>query len=894
MLKVYDLKCCYRKNPIGIGERSPEFSWKIDSDQRNVLQLSYRIQTSRSDSFEEVLWDSGVVESDRSIHVDYAGPELESRTRYFYRVRIEDNRKEESDWSVSAWFETGLLDSGEWQAEFISADREEQPAYSPACPYFRKSFAVTGKIASARAYVTCLGLYELRLNGQKVGNYFLTPGWTDYRKRLQYQTYDITSLLKPGTNAVGVILGNGWYKGPVAGWEEHPTEKYGARTALLSEIHITYQDGRHQVIATDESWKTSLGPILKSEIYDGEQYDAEKEMENWDCADYNDSRWNSVYPVKVGKDILVAQENIPVMQAETILPVKLFKTPQGDSVLDFGQNMVGWVRFRVKGPKGSRVVLQHAEVLDSTGNFYTENLRSAKQVVEYVLKGSGEEIFEPHFTYQGFRYVRVAEYPGEIKLENFEGVVLHSGMEKTGDFACSEELVNKLQHNILWGQKGNFVDIPTDCPQRDERLGWTGDAQIFARTACYNMDTALFFKKWLRDLKADQLPDGQVPFVVPQVMKDTDYSSSGWGDAAVICPWQIYLCYGDQKVLEEQYLSMKGWVEYIRSQANHNLWDTGFHFGDWLALDKTNGSRFNGLLGHEDKQDNYFGATPNDYVSTAFYAYSVSLLAKAAGVLGRKGEQAEYTALHQDIIKSFRYEYFTRSGRLAVHTQTAHVLALMFDLVEEKYVGRTVKELLSMLEDNFWHLDTGFLGTPYLCHVLSRYGHPEAAYRLLMQTDYPSWLYQVTKGATTVWEHWDGLKPDGSFWSADMNSFNHYAYGSIGSWLYQVAAGIEIDENQPGYKHIIIRPTPDKTFSWVNAEHETPYGTVSIKWKIRDGKFRLELLVPHNTTATVVLPDADLAGLTMEPQASQVKAAEGQIVVECGSGRWNYCCNFTK
>lgn len=885
MLQTYDLRCSYRKNPVGLDERRPEFSWKIQSDQNGVMQTQYQVQVAEDESFADPLWDSGSVASDESAHVAYAGPELKSTTRYFWRVRIGAGAAGTAAWN-GAFFETAFFSPDEWTAEFISADQEERPAYSAAAPCFRKGFTVTGDVAYARAYATAQGLYELRLNGEKVGDCFLTPGWTSYHKRLQYQTYDVTAQIRQGENAVGALLGNGWFKGPLAGWEKDARGKYGMRTSLLAEIRIVYRDGRRQTVATDGTWKTSPGAILKSEIYDGEIYDAAKEQPGWDLPGFDDRGWTGAHPVTADKRILTAQENIPVKAQETIRPVSLFRTPKGETVLDFGQNMVGWVRFRVSGPRGSRVLLHHAEILDKDGNLYTENLRSAKETVDYRLKGEGVETFEPHFTYQGFRYVHVAEYPGKVKMEDFEGVVLHSGMAKTGGFRCSDDLVNKLQHNILWGQKGNFVDVPTDCPQRDERLGWTGDAQVFARTACFNMDTALFFKKWLRDLEADQLPNGSVAHVVPQVLDPNSYGSTGWGDAAVICPWQVFLCFGDRKVLAEQYASMKKWVEYIRGRAHGNMWDTGFHFGDWLALDRVHAA-----------DDNCFGATPNDYTATAFYAHSASLLAKAAAALGKEDEAEEYAALERDIVKSFRREYFTPTGRLAVHTQTAHVLALMFGLVEERHRKRTVDSLLALLKENGWHLDTGFLGTPYLCHVLSRNGHPEAAYRLLLQKDYPSWLYQVTKGATTVWEHWDGLKPDGTFWSPGMNSFNHYAYGSIGSWLYQTVAGIDIDEKRPGYKHIVLHPTPGDSLDWAQASHETPYGRVSSRWERKGGALAYSAEIPHNTTATVILPAASCESVTVGGKAAEPAARtdeNGRIVFECGSGHWEFHCAAAK
>lgn len=896
MFKIRKLRCEYLENPIGIGEQKPRFSWVLDSDEKNVFQTTYRVQVSKgTDSFSNPFWDSGVVKSDNSVHVEYRGPQLGSRARYYYRVRISDNKNNESPWSKTNFFETGILDTIEWQAAFISCDASESSEFSSSSPLLRKEFDINREFVSARVYVTSLGLYELWLNGQRVGEDLLTPGWTNYNKRLQYQTYDVTAMLKKGANAIGVMLGNGWYKGHLAGWmedtKEGTKERYGKKTALFLQLHITYSDGSQQVILSDKSWKTTAGPILMSELYLGESYDARLESPGWNNPGFDDAAWDPVYELEVDKGILVAQDGVPVRKIEFISPQKMFRTARGETIIDMGQNMVGWVRFTVRGPKGSRVVLKHAEVLDRDGNFYMENLRFAKQTIEYILKGKGEECFEPHFTYQGFRYIKLEEYPGEPRLENFTGIVIHSIMKKTGSFECSNDLVNQLQHNILWSQKGNFVDIPTDCPQRDERLGWTGDAQIFARTACFNMDTALFFKKWLRDLKSDQLENGGVPFVIPSISlimplimndKDICHSSSGWGDAAVIVPWTVYLCYGDLRILEDQYDSMKAWVGYIYSQAENNLiWNTGFHFGDWFALDSKEGS--------------FFGATPKDLIATAFYAYSTGILAKMAEILQKNEDAKQYKGLYENIVEAFQREFFTSSGRLKASTQTAHILVLMFNLVKEEDRRRTIDTLVKYLEENKWHLNTGFLGTPYLCHVLSSNGRTDVAYKLLLQTDYPSWLYQVSKGATTIWEHWDGIKEDGSFWNADVNSFNHYAYGSIGDWLYRVVAGIDTDETKAGYKHIILKPQPCQKLEWATTEFESMYGLIKIKWYHENGMMRMDVTVPHNTTASVVLPYAKMDGLmeneeTVKNQTLYSKAMEKDagVEVELGSGTYSF------
>lgn len=887
MLKITNLRCEYKENPVGIGVMNPRLSWKIQSDMRNVMQKAYQVQVSKDESsFTAIAWDTGKVDSDQSVHVEYLGQALQSRTRYYYRVRVWDREDNVSDWSEVAFWEMGLLNHDEWTADWITPGNDSDSLKSQPCPMLRSTFEVNGKVKSARVYATSLGLYELRLNGARVSDYLFTPGWTNYNKRLQYQTYDVTSMLKRGKNAVGVILGDGWYRGNLA-WKDH-RNIYGDKLAALVQMHITYEDGSEQTVVSSSEWKSSTGPILMSEIYHGEIYDARLEKNGWDTAGYDDSQWHGVEKLNKTKEMLVAQENVPVKIVQEIKPVCIFKTPAGDTVLDMGQNMVGRIRFTVKGDAGSKVVLQHAEVLDKDGNFYIANLRSAKQTIEYTLKGSGKEQFEPHFTFQGFRYVKLVQYPGNTSLENFTGLVIHSDMEQTGSFRCSNDLINQLQHNILWGQKGNFLDVPTDCPQRDERLGWTGDAQVFIRTACFNMNTASFFTKWLRDLKADQLENGGVPFVIPDVLGkigalgEDSHSSAAWGDAAAICPWTIYLCYGDKRILEEQYESMKSWVEYIRKQGdNEYLWNTGFHFGDWLGLDA--------------KEDSYVGATSKDYIATAFYAYSTKLLVKTAEVLNKDEDVKEYGELYQNILEAFRKEFVTPGGRIAVPTQTAHVLALMFDLVEEKDRKRTIDTLVSYLEESKYHLTTGFVGTPYLCHVLTQNGYNEAAYKLVMQTDYPSWLYQVIKGATTIWEHWDGIKVDGSFWSADMNSFNHYAYGSIGDWLYRVVAGIDSSTEMPGYKHIYIKPQPGAGLTFAEGVLQSMYGEIKSSWKIKEDKMEVEVSIPPNTRATVVLPFARLDGL----YESGKKAREAQgimkyeslnngVKLELGSGLYRF------
>jgi len=875
MLEIKKVRCEYKKNPMGIDVVNPRISWQLSSKGIGISQSSYRIQVSKNDEkFNNIVWDTGVVHSDQSIHVEYEGDSLISRSRYYYHIQISDNRGNNSEWSETSFWEMGLLSSSEWTANWISTDINEKEE----CPLLRNKIKIQGKIKSARIYATALGLYELYINGDKVDDNLFTPGWTSYNKRLQYQTYDVTNLLNGENNVIGAVLANGWYKGNI-GWENNKNA-YGDKSSLLLQLHIAYEDGTEEVIISDDNWKVATSAILMSEIYHGETYDATLEKKGWNTSDFDDSQWENAKCITHTKETLVAQENVPVRVIEEISPIEIIITPKGEKVIDFGQNMVGWVQIKVQGKAGTLVTLRHAEVLDKEGNFYTDNLRSAKQTIRYILKGDGIEVYEPHFTFQGFRYVSLEGYPDCIKLENFLGKVIHSDMEQTGEFNCSNELINKLQHNILWGQKGNFLDVPTDCPQRDERLGWTGDAQMFIRTACFNMNVAPFFSKWLKDLYADQSIDKGIPFVIPQVLDDKSCSSSAWGDAATICPWTIYLCYGDIKILEQQYESMKMWVEYIRKQGeNEYLWNTGFHFGDWLGLDS--------------KPDSYIGATPTDFIATAFYAYSTEILASTAKIINKLSDAKEYEALYSNIVENFRKEFVTPNGRLVAETQTAHVLALMFNLVKECDKKRTADTLVKYLEESKYHLTTGFVGTPYLCHVLSENGYNDIAYKLLLQTDYPSWLYQITKGATTIWEHWDGIKEDGSFWSKDMNSFNHYAYGAIGDWLYRVVCGIGASAKSPGYKHINICPKPGLGLDFAEAKLQTMYGEVKSKWHKSEEKVEISVTIPANTTATIALKEATLSKLLVngiditkiESILSYEEVKDG-VKIEVGSGEY--------
>lgn len=839
-LLVSGLKVEQLTNPLSVDNPRPRFSWILKAAQRNSMQASYEIQLGKTPD----LKDQNIIllkkTDDQSVLIPYEGPALTSMTRYYWQVRIKDNHGNSSPWSAIQYFQTGLR-AEDWTAKWITTSQIDTTLVSPL---FRKEFAIAKKVKSAMIYLTAKGLYEAQINGKRLSNHYLSPGWTSYSDHIQYQVYDVTAQLQKGQNAIGVTLGDGWFKGRIG--FDHQRMFYGDTRALLLQLEITYTDGTTQAVQTDESWKSNTGPVLASNIYDGETYDSRHELPGWTKPNYSNAAiWKPVRILGIGKERLIGMSGPPVTKHEEFNAIKIIKTPQGDTVVDFGQNLVGWVMLKAKGPAGTKITLSHAEVLDKAGNFYTENLRSAKQQNNYILKDETEQVFEPHFTFQGFRYVKIQGYPGGISLADLTAVAVYSDMAPTGTFTTSNTLLNQLQHNIQWGQKGNFVDVPTDCPQRDERLGWTGDAQAFGETAAYNMDVSGFFTKWLKDVKADQLPNGSVPFVVPNVLDAGSSGSAGWADVATIIPWDLYVAYGDKGILESQYESMKNWVGFISSKSKNDLWNTGFHFGDWL------------FYRPDDDNDGRAAVTDKYMIAQTFYAHSIQLLLSTAKVLGKTEDLNKYTELLDRVKAAYVKEYMTVSGKLVSNTQTAYVLALQFDMLPENLRKQAAGRLVENVKSYGNHLTTGFLGTPYLCHVLSRFGYENIAYDLLMQESYPSWLYPVKMGATTIWERWDGIKPDGSFQTPSMNSYNHYAYGAIGDWMYKNIAGINAVADQPGYKSILIAPKPGGGLTSASGELETVYGKVKSSWTISNGVFKFDVTVPANASATIVLPKSD-------------------------------------
>lgn len=796
------------KKPFGIDVSNPSFGWKIKGDCNGLFQTAYEIIV-------DGMWESGKVESDNSTFVIYDGKPLEPCTEYQFRVRVWDNYGNVSNFETSS-FETGLMTHKNWRAKFITV-----PGENTSVPVFTKSFKTNGEILRARMYSTAHGVYEAFLNGEKIGDHILSPGMTSYNKHLMYQTYDITNLLK-SENTIEVSVGDGWCVGRFG--FQCKEKIYRKKSAFLGQIVIEYKDGTTDFVVTDSDWGYYYGKVKSGGIYDGEIYDNRIDRpDKFDKVAIVDD-----FPL----DVISAQENEPVRICERIKPVSMFTSPSGEKVIDFGVNLVGFVSFRIKAEKGSRIIYIHGEVLDSDGNFYSDNMRTATNRIEYTFSGEGVEEYRPLHTFQGFRYVKLIEYPENISEDCFEALVIHSDIERTGYFECSDELVNKLFENIIRGQLGNYVDVPTDCPQRDERQGWTGDTQVFARTGAKNTMALNFFKKWLHDMRVDANDDGSIPVTIPDDVDDIP-PSSAWGDAAVVCPWEMYMAYADKRILSENYEMMKGWVEYIRNQGdNEYLWNTGIQYGDWVAIDAEEGS--------------YTGKTDPYYIATSYYAYCAKTLSDIAYILKKDEDGQFYMSLREKIEKEFVKEY-TKDGEITQDTQTALALALAFKLAPD--MQSTADRLAEKIKKNSGCLDTGFVGTPILCRALSENGYGELAYTLLLQKKYPSWLFSVLQGATTIWEHWDGIKEDGTFWSKDMNSFNHYAYGAVGAWMYETVCGIRYVKDAPGYREIEFNPIIDSRLSWAKASIETLYGRVSSSWERENGRIKLKFTVPANTKA---------------------------------------------
>jgi alpha-L-rhamnosidase len=859
-LFVLNLRCEGFTAPLGLTKLRPGLSWNLASLRPGVRQTAYRIRVSSSPSgfHEPDLWDSGLIASDQSAFLEYKGIPLASRQRAFWIVEVHDEIEAQSQSEVAFW-EMGLLEHDDWSARLISAPLAGGPHTIPPVPRLRREFLVEKPIKSARLYASAIGVYSAHLNGTRIGDSELAPGWTNYHQTLRFQTYDVTHQLLSGRNAIEVFLGDGWAAGFLA-WKSR--QNYRDRPAFLAQLEIEFDDGTRERIASDDNWTYAFGPLLGADALQGEAFDAR--------LPWRDAGRVDVSPLP---ESLVPRASLaPPVRAIQDLPSQRVHRAKYRSrdvwVFDLGQNMVGRVRLNLASlvkplAKGHTLRLRFAESLEggpanTEGAIYTENLRTAVNT-DYFTSDGEKESWEPTFTFHGFRYVEIFGLPVDMEppLELVTGVVLHSDLASTGAWSCSDPLITQLQKNIDWGWRGNSLDIPTDCPQRDERLGWTGDAQVFCATSLWNRDARGFWAEWMCQMRDDQGPDGAIPCTIPnQELGQCPTSVTGqwadggpaWADAALICPWTTYRMTGDLRILSENYDMFERYLGYLQATARENIRcyeDCGYFsgFGDWLALDGSGKTE---------------GGTPKELIGTAFYAHAADLMSRIAHVLDKQADSRKYRQLFESIAATFTGRFVTPEGRLSPPYQTPYLLALHFDLLPPSLRKSAARELVAEIRANGHKLSTGFVGSPYINHVLTREGYLDTAYELLHQTNWPSWLYAVTKGATTIWERWDGWTEENGFQTTGMNSFNHYAYGAVGDWLFEVVAGIVLDPDVPGFKRFRLAPKPGGNLTSMCAHHDSPYGRIESEWHIDSAIFNYRFVVPPNTQARIELPDGTI------------------------------------
>lgn len=883
-----NLQCEGLVDPIGLIEVAPRLSWQMEDERRGAKQTAFRIRVAKSaDDLArgERVFVTPKILSNQTTDWEYApdkfeprAPAIASRKRIYWQVQLWDAEGLESPWSSVAFWESGLLKRTDWDAKWIGAPWFGGPRTGSPAPYLRREFELSSKPAKARLYVTSLGLFEARLNGRKVGDDVLVPGWTEFSKRVHTLAYDVTSLVHEGSNAIGAILGDGWYCGHVGG---NDRQGYGDRPKFYARLEIEGADGGVRAIVSDETWSVATGPILENDLLMGETYDARRELGDWDLPGQSSDGWQ---PVEVFGDPGIELEphrSSPVRVRETLTPIAPPREIGWRAWLfDLGQNMVGWARIRAKGTRGTTIRIRYSEILDEKQRPYYANLRAARATDYYTFKGDGIEEWEPKFTFHGFRYVEIAATSWVVNSagEGFElapdgvvGVVAHTAMTQTGEFECSDPLVNQLEHNIVWGQKGNFLEVPTDCPQRDERLGWTGDAQVFARTATFHFDVRRFFEKWQQDLAEAQFESGAIPCVAPNPRVSGTDGGAAWSDAMVICPWTMYLAYGDRRLLEENYDAMRRYVDYLHKEAENSIRGherSPFRgFGDWLNID---------------------APTSHELIGTAFLAYTTRIFSQIAEVLGKNEDASAYAAKFEEARQAFLHSFVTPAGRISNETQTAYLLALHFDLLPEEMRAGAVEALARDVEARGVHISAGFVGSSYLNPVLTRFGRNDLAYKLLFQKTWPSWLYPVTEGATTIWERWDGWTRDKGFQDAGMNSFNHYAYGAVGAWLYASVAGLSWDPEQPAYRHILVQPHPGEGLTYARASLRTRFGLAESRWRVEGSKFVLDVVVPPNSTAKVFVPSKSPTEVVEKGGAKSSGVRGDSAVFEIESGRYHF------
>ena len=893
-LKPAALRCEAKTDPLGIDETQPRLSWIVVSDQRGQKQTAYQILVAATESALQKnigdLWDSGKVASGETTAIVYAGKPLASHQFCFWKIMVWDKDGKSSAWSQPAVWSMGLLAPTDWKAEWIGYDkarlnppadfiRHEQskssdaagPLFLPPPPFLRTTFKIDKPVTRAVLYASALGNVDLRLNGKFVSEDRFTPGWTDYAKRVYYRAYDVTPLLRQGGNALGAVLADGWYSGYIGGGRHR--NHYGKLPRLRAQLHLEFADGTAQDVASGPGWKAASGPIREADFLMGEAYDARMALTGWDTPDFDDAKWE---PVVTGAELsppLQAHSGVPVRAFDTIKPRKITEPKPGVFVFDMGRNFAGVVRLNLSGKAGQKITLRFAERLNPDGTLYTTNLRGARVIDTYYCAGTGIETWEPRFTFHGFQYVELSGLDGKPSPAALTGIPLSSDTPIAGSFECSDPMLNQLHKNIVTTQRANFIDIPTDCPQRDERLGWTGDAQVYVRTATQNADVQAFFTKWLVDLEDAQRPDGEFTCVAPAKIAPGG-GGPAWADAGVICPWNIYEVYGDRRVLERHYGAMKKFIAFTENRCRPGLVPPKkYHiFGDWLSI----------------KAD-----TPNDVIFMAYFATSTRLTMQTARVLGKSEDEKKYGELLERIKESFRKNYVGPDGRIKGDTQTDYVLALANDLLTPEQAPQAAEYLVETIKKRDWHLSTGFIGTKDLMLVLAKIGRNDVAYRLLHNETFPSWGFSIKQGATSIWERWDGWTPEKGFQDPGMNSFAHYSFGAVYGWMVENIGGIKSEG--VGYGNLVIAPQPGGKLTSARTTYHSIHGTIATDWKLEPGRFDLKIKIPANTTATLILPVADGAAVTESGQPlaqaegiKNVGVHGGRVMLEVESGSYDF------
>jgi len=918
-IELVELKSEYLENPMGLDVLSPRLSWKIKTTSDHIInqeQVAYQILVASSpeklSEDEADLWNSGKIISDSNKQIAYQGAKLNSKQKCYWKVKIWNSESNYTAWSESAKWSMGLLDDSDWSAEWIGdkpdLDQKEYAEYladydsknavpkniipvPPSSPMLRKRFKVTKEISDAMLYVSALGYYEIGLNGNKIGNHVLSPEWTDYNKRVQYQTYDVTHNLENGENALFAILGDGWYLGmlgPTKWHKDYPRRGfYGNDRRLIAQLVINYTDGTNQIIDTDDSWKiNSDGYIISADNFLGQKIDARKIPFGWRNIEFDDASWTNAYVDTGLQKNLEAQKNEPIRVYKEFEPVEITEIG-GNLIVDFGQNLTGWTKLEIQGKKGASLKIRHGEMLNEDGSLYTANLAAAIQEDDYILSGK-QDVFEPSFTYHGFRFIEVSGLDQALNKKMISALAVASDPEITGVFECSNPKLNQLWHNIVWTQRNNMTSVPTDCPQRDERMGWMGDAQVFCQTSMFSMDMAAFYTKWIKDIRDAQSERGTFPDIAPHANKpDIRFSNApAWADAGVIIPWRMYQNYGDKEILLGHYDAMKRYLENITRQNPDHLWlnDVGNNYGDWLNANTIIAEGYSNLRGE----------VPKDVFATAFYANSVKIFAKIAVVLDKKEDAKTYQVLYENIRNKFNEEFVDENGRIKGNTQSAYALALNFDLLPKEKQTFAFEHLIECIEEYDYRISTGFVTTIMLMKELVRRGRVDIAYNLIESERFPSWIYSIDQGATTIWERWDGYVKGRGFQSPSMNSFNHYSIGAVGEWMYKIILGINPSDEHPGFKHFTIKPQPGGSLTWAKGSYKSINGLISSEWRKDKGQLKLDVKIPVNTSATIILPVDRNAMIKLNSNSlanemiNRNHNVENETAIDLGSGKYSF------